>query len=71
MLLARYFVADNILEEITFGLPRQKGELQLKKHLASNIQRAFNWAWMLVEFLSTCVMARKLSSHISIVFSGY
>lgn len=39
----RFFVADNVLDEITFGWPRQKGSLQLKEHLTSNLQRAFNW----------------------------
>ncbi|XVF16169.1 hypothetical protein REPUB_Repub10bG0008400 [Reevesia pubescens] len=39
----RYFVADNVLDEVTFGWPRQRGGLQLKEHLALNLQRAFNW----------------------------
>ncbi|XVF60012.1 hypothetical protein PTKIN_Ptkin08bG0008200 [Pterospermum kingtungense] len=39
----RYFVADNILDEVTFGWPRQKGGLQLKERLGLNLQRAFNW----------------------------
>ncbi|CAF2347657.1 unnamed protein product [Brassica napus] len=39
----RFFVADNVLDEITFGWPRQKGSLQLKERLTSNLQRAFNW----------------------------
>ncbi|XWS30519.1 hypothetical protein CRYUN_Cryun24cG0124800 [Craigia yunnanensis] len=42
MLLAWYFVADNVLDEVTFGWPRQRGGLQLKEHLALNHQRAFN-----------------------------
>ncbi|KAK2968764.1 hypothetical protein RJ640_028157 [Escallonia rubra] len=36
----RYFVADNILDEVTFGWPKQKGGLQLKELLASRLQRA-------------------------------
>uniref|UniRef100_A0A5B6ZJB3 Putative Non-intrinsic ABC protein 14 n=1 Tax=Davidia involucrata TaxID=16924 RepID=A0A5B6ZJB3_DAVIN len=36
----RYFVADNVLDEVTFGWPRQKGGLQLKELLASKLQRA-------------------------------
>ncbi|KAF8103626.1 hypothetical protein N665_0187s0027 [Sinapis alba] len=40
----RFFVADNVLDEITFGWPRQKGSLQLKEQLISNLQRAINWA---------------------------
>ncbi|XP_038999664.1 ABC transporter I family member 11, chloroplastic-like [Hibiscus syriacus] len=39
----RYFVADNVLDEVTFGWPRQRGGPQLKEHLALNLQRAFNW----------------------------
>ncbi|KAK9271920.1 hypothetical protein L1049_002286 [Liquidambar formosana] len=39
----RYFVADNVLDEVTFGWPRQRGGLQLKEHLASRLQRAINW----------------------------
>ncbi|KAF8105992.1 hypothetical protein N665_0149s0022 [Sinapis alba] len=39
----RFFVADNVLDEITFGWPRQKGSLQLKEQLISNLQRAINW----------------------------
>ncbi|KAK3036420.1 hypothetical protein RJ639_030019 [Escallonia herrerae] len=36
----RYFVADNILDEVTFGWPKQRGGLQLKELLASRLQRA-------------------------------
>lgn len=39
----RYFVADNVLDEVTFGWPRQKGDLQMKENLARNLQRAINW----------------------------
>lgn len=39
----RYFVADNMLEEVTFGWPRQRGDLQFKEHLALRLQRAINW----------------------------
>ncbi|XWS32621.1 hypothetical protein CRYUN_Cryun22dG0005900 [Craigia yunnanensis] len=39
----RYFVADNVLDEVTFGWPSRRGGLQLKEHLALNLQRAFNW----------------------------
>ncbi|KAK6267134.1 hypothetical protein QUC31_017971 [Theobroma cacao] len=39
----RYFVADNVLDEVTFGWPRQRSGLQVKEHLALNLQRAFNW----------------------------
>ncbi|RXH69644.1 hypothetical protein DVH24_037428 [Malus domestica] len=39
----RYFVADNVLDEVTFGWPRQKGDLQMKEHLALRLQRAINW----------------------------
>lgn len=43
-------MADNVLDEVTFGWPRQKGDLQMKEHLALRLQRAINW--VLVPFLS-------------------
>ncbi|XAR52024.1 hypothetical protein NMG60_11006859 [Bertholletia excelsa] len=36
----RYFVADNVLDEVTFGWPRQRGGFQLRELLASRLQRA-------------------------------
>ncbi|CAK9183718.1 unnamed protein product [Ilex paraguariensis] len=36
----RYFVADNVLDEVTFGWPRQRGGPPLKELLASRLQRA-------------------------------
>ncbi|XP_020554704.1 ABC transporter I family member 11, chloroplastic isoform X1 [Sesamum indicum] len=36
----RYFVADNVLDEIIFGWPRQRGGLQLRELLASRLQKA-------------------------------
>ncbi|KAJ4822158.1 ABC transporter I member 11, chloroplastic [Turnera subulata] len=39
----RYFLADTILDEVIFGWPRRKSSLQLKEHLALNLQRAVNW----------------------------
>ncbi|KAG7985952.1 hypothetical protein I3843_03G054100 [Carya illinoinensis] len=39
----RYFIADNVLDEVTFGWPRQRGDLQFKEHLALRLQRAINW----------------------------
>ncbi|KAL6136061.1 hypothetical protein ACLB2K_061362 [Fragaria x ananassa] len=39
----RYFVADNVLDEVTFAWPRQKGDLQMKENLARNLHRAINW----------------------------
>lgn len=39
----RYFLADTLLEEVTCGWPKQKGGLQLREHLASNLARALNW----------------------------
>ncbi|XWS40569.1 hypothetical protein CRYUN_Cryun17cG0006800 [Craigia yunnanensis] len=47
----RYFVADNVLDEVTFGWPRQRGGLQLKEHLALNLQKAFNWIGRRVQML--------------------
>uniref|UniRef100_A0A6N2L9S7 ABC transporter domain-containing protein n=1 Tax=Salix viminalis TaxID=40686 RepID=A0A6N2L9S7_SALVM len=42
-LQSRYFVADTIADEVTFGWPRRKSSLQLREHLALNLQRAVNW----------------------------
>uniref|UniRef100_A0A6P3Z1J5 ABC transporter I family member 11, chloroplastic-like isoform X2 n=1 Tax=Ziziphus jujuba TaxID=326968 RepID=A0A6P3Z1J5_ZIZJJ len=39
----RYFVADNVLDEVTFGWPRQKSDIKMKEHLALRLQRAINW----------------------------
>ncbi|CAL1391398.1 unnamed protein product [Linum trigynum] len=39
----RYFVADTILEEVTFGWPRQKSSLQVREQLVSQLQTAINW----------------------------
>lgn len=48
MLWVRYFVADNVLEEVTFGWPRQRGSFQLKEHLALGLERAINWVPVLL-----------------------
>ncbi|XP_057252006.1 ABC transporter I family member 11, chloroplastic isoform X2 [Beta vulgaris subsp. vulgaris] len=39
----RYFLADTLLEEITFAWPNKKGSLQMREDLASNLARALNW----------------------------
>jgi energy-coupling factor transporter ATP-binding protein EcfA2 len=39
----RYFVADTVLDEVTFGWPRQKSSDQLRENLALGLQRAINW----------------------------
>ncbi|CAK7328333.1 unnamed protein product [Dovyalis caffra] len=39
----RYFVADTIVDEVTFGWPRRKSSFQLREHLALSLQRAVNW----------------------------
>lgn len=36
----RFFIADNILDEIIFGWPRQRAGLQLRELLASRLQKA-------------------------------
>lgn len=51
MLHARYFVAENVLDEVIFGWPRQSGGIQLKEYLAQNLQRAINWVSMLLSSL--------------------
>ncbi|MQL94043.1 hypothetical protein Taro_026696 [Colocasia esculenta] len=38
----RYFLADTVLEEITFGLPRQKADIALREELAIRLQMAIN-----------------------------
>lgn len=38
----RYFLADTLLEEVTFGWPKQKG-FQRREDLASNLARALKW----------------------------
>lgn len=38
----RYFLADTLIEEVTFGWPKQKG-VQMREDLASNLARALNW----------------------------
>ncbi|XP_019052503.1 PREDICTED: ABC transporter I family member 11, chloroplastic isoform X2 [Nelumbo nucifera] len=38
----RYFLADTVLEEVTFGWPRQRGGLPLKEKLALRLQTAIN-----------------------------
>lgn len=41
----RYFLADTLLEEITFAWPNKKGSLQMREDLASNLARALNWVF--------------------------
>lgn len=36
-------MADTIADEVTFGWPRRKSSLQLREHLALNLERAVNW----------------------------
>lgn len=38
----RYFLADTVLEEVTFGWPRQKANSSTREQLASNLQYAFS-----------------------------
>lgn len=40
--LYRYFLADTVIEEVTFGWPRQKADFAFKEQLALNLQNAFN-----------------------------
>ena len=50
VLWVRYFVADTVLEEVTFGWPRQRGSFQLKEHLALGLERAIDWVPCFYEF---------------------
>lgn len=43
----RYFITDNVLDEVTFGWPRQKSDIHLKEHLALRLQRAINWVFLI------------------------
>jgi hypothetical protein len=38
----RYFLSDTILEEVTFGWPRQKADAVLRGQLALKLQHAIN-----------------------------
>ncbi|KAK9104117.1 hypothetical protein Scep_020961 [Stephania cephalantha] len=38
----RYFLAQTVLEEVTFGWPRQRGSIELKQQLALRLQAAIN-----------------------------
>ncbi|XP_020111527.1 ABC transporter I family member 11, chloroplastic [Ananas comosus] len=38
----RFFLADTVLEEVTFGWPRQKADLLLRQQLALKLQYAIN-----------------------------
>lgn len=54
---SRYFVADNVLDEVTFGWPRQKGDLQVKEHLALRLQQAINWVSLLASVTNWILLA--------------
>lgn len=41
-LYARFFLADTVIEEITFGWPRQKSDLAMREQLALKLQYAIN-----------------------------
>ncbi|XP_048568403.1 ABC transporter I family member 11, chloroplastic-like [Triticum urartu] len=38
----RYFLSDTILEEVTFGWPRQKADIPLREQLTLKLQNAIN-----------------------------
>ncbi|CAA6667875.1 unnamed protein product [Spirodela intermedia] len=38
----RYFLAETVLEEVTFGWPRQRADQVLREELATRLQTAFN-----------------------------
>ncbi|KAK9090085.1 hypothetical protein Sjap_023262 [Stephania japonica] len=38
----RYFLAQTVLEEVTFGWPRQRGSIELKQQLTFRLQAAIN-----------------------------
>jgi hypothetical protein len=42
IIFCRYFLADTVIEEVTFGWPRQKADLQFKEQIAKNLQNIFN-----------------------------
>ncbi|GAB4851950.1 ABC transporter I member 11, chloroplastic [Ancistrocladus abbreviatus] len=49
----RYFLSTNVLEEVTFGWPKQRGGVQLKEKLTANLQQALNWVVLYTKNLST------------------
>ncbi|KAJ0636301.1 putative ABC transporter, P-loop containing nucleoside triphosphate hydrolase [Helianthus annuus] len=49
----RYFVADNVFDEITFGLPRQKSDLKVKELIARRLERAITSVFYLSVFYLT------------------
>lgn len=55
-------MADNVLEEVTFGWPRQRGDLQFKEHLALRLQRAINWVFVCSEY--KLIFSYSLSPYI-------
>jgi len=55
VLQSRYFVADNVLDEVTFGWPRQKGNHHLRENLTLGLQRAINWVVMAL-YTTKCIL---------------
>lgn len=49
-------MTDNVLDEVTFGWPRQKGDYQLKEHLALRLQRAINWVFLAPLVETKCLL---------------
>jgi len=55
VLQPRYFVTDNVLDEVTFGWPRQKGNHHLRENLTLGLQRAINWVVMPL-YTTKCIL---------------
>jgi hypothetical protein len=57
-----------VLEEVTFGWPRQRGDLQFKEHLALRLQRAINWVVACSEYKQ--IFSYLLNRYILLLFLG-
>lgn len=49
----RYFVAENVLDEVILGWPRQRGGNQLKELLALRLQKAINSVSIVFELIDS------------------
>ena len=54
-------MAENVLDEVTFGWPRQKGNYQLRENLALGLQRAINWVVMPL-YIAGCLLIQYIYS---------
>lgn len=69
----RYFVAENVLDEVTFGWPRQSGGSQLKELLALRLQKAFTSVSSLTKLIpsSSSSFYSPLDLQFILIVCGY